>query len=64
MRLYPNDKYTFRMKPAAITSIQVQYNGAGQPAFLRNGAPVNVKLIATFKEIQVWEKKSWGASSG
>ena len=64
MRLYPNDKYTFRMKPAAITSVQVQYNGAGQPAFLRNGAPVNVKLAATFKEIQIWEKGSWGASSG
>ena len=47
------------MKPAAITSVQVQYNGAGQPAFLRNGAPVNVKLAVQFKESQIWEKNSW-----
>ena len=64
MKLFPKDYYTFVMKPAAITSVQAQYNGAGQPAFLRNGAPVNVKLAATFKEIQIWEKGSWGASSG
>ena len=63
MKLYPDDTYTFRMKPAAITSVQVQYNGAGQPAFLRNGAPVNVKLAISFKEIQIWEKNSWGDSN-
>lgn len=63
MKLYPDDKYTFRMKPAAITSVQVQYNGAGQPAFLRNGAPVHVKLTISFKEIQIWEKNSWGGSN-
>ena len=59
MKLFPKDYYTFVMKPAAITSVQVQYNGAGQPAFLRNGAPVNVKLAAQSKEIQIWEKFSW-----
>lgn len=59
MKLFPKDYYTFVMKPAAITSVQVQYNGAGQPAFLRNGAPVNVKLAVQFKEIQIWEKFSW-----
>lgn len=59
MKLFPKDYYTFVMKPAAITSVQVQYNGAGQPAFLRNGAPVNVKLAVQFKEIQIWEKNSW-----
>lgn len=59
MKLFPKDYYTFVMKPAAITSVQAQYNGAGQPAFLRNGAPVNVKLAVQFKEIQIWEKFSW-----
>jgi hypothetical protein len=59
MKLFPKDYYTFVMKPAAITAVQVQYNGAGQPAFLRNGAPVNVKLTVQFKEIQIWEKFSW-----
>ena len=59
MKLFPKDYYTFVMKPAAITSVQAQYNGAGQPAFLRNGAPVNVKLTVQFKEIQIWEKFSW-----
>lgn len=59
MKLFPKDYYTFVMKPAAITSVQAQYNGAGQPAFLRNGAPVNVKLAVQFKEIQIWEKNSW-----
>lgn len=59
MKLFPKDYYTFVMKPAAITAVQVQYNGAGQPAFLRNGAPVSVKLTVQFKEIQIWEKNSW-----
>ena len=59
MKLFPKDYYTFVMKPAAITSVQAQYNGAGQPAFLRNGAPVSVKLTVQFKEIQIWEKNSW-----
>ena len=63
MKLYPDDKYTFRMKPAAVTSVRVQYNGAGQPAFLRNGAPVHVNLAISFKEIQIWEKNSWGGSN-
>jgi hypothetical protein len=59
MKLFPKDYYTFVMKPAAITAVRVQYNGAGQPAFLRNGAPVSVKLTVQFKEIQIWEKNSW-----
>ena len=59
MKLFPKDYYTFVMKPAAITAVRVQYNGAGQPAFLRNGAPVSVKLTVQFKEIQIWEKFSW-----
>jgi hypothetical protein len=59
MKLFPKDYYTFVMKPAAITAVRAQYNGAGQPAFLRNGAPVNVKLTVQFKEIQIWEKFSW-----
>ena len=64
MKLFPKDYYTFVMKPAAITAVRVQYNGAGQPAFLRNGAPVSVKLTVQFKEIQIWEKFGLRGSRG
>jgi hypothetical protein len=63
MKLYPADYYTFVMKPAAITAVSADYTGAGQPAFNRNGAPVHVKLQLSFKEIQIWEKKSFPRGS-
>lgn len=64
MKLYPADYYTFVMKPAAITAVSADYTGAGQPAFNRNGAPVHVKLQVSFKEIQIWTKKSLKGSRG
>lgn len=48
------EKYLFKLKPCAIISVQVDYNGSGTPSFFRSGAPTVVNLTMQLKEIQLW----------
>lgn len=53
IKMYPNDLFTFRFKPCAIKSVQVDYTGGGQPSFFkRTGAPTSVNLTVYLQEIQ------------
>lgn len=63
MKLFPDDKFTFKMKPAIVEAVAVDYSGGGFPAFYKNGAPIQVNLAVRFKEIKIWEKSSWNQSS-
>lgn len=48
------ERYLFKLKPCAIISVQVDYNGAGVPSFFKSGAPTVVNLTLQLKEIQLW----------
>jgi hypothetical protein len=48
------EKYLFKLKPCAIISVQVDYNGSGTPSFFRSGAPTVINLTLQLKEIQLW----------
>jgi len=48
------EKYLFKLKPCAIISVQVDYNGSGTPSFFKSGAPTIVNLTMQLKEIQLW----------
>lgn len=48
------EKYLFKLKPCAIISVQVDYNGAGTPSFFKSGAPTVINLTLQLKEIQLW----------
>ena len=48
------EKYLFKLKPCAIISVQVDYNGSGTPSFFKNGAPTIINLTMQLKEIQLW----------
>jgi hypothetical protein len=54
-----NSSYTFKFQPCAVTSVQVDYTGAGGPSFFRNGAPTNVNLTIQLKEIELWTKDNY-----
>jgi hypothetical protein len=53
VKFYPDDTFTFRLKPCAILSVQVDYSGAGGPSFFKNGAPTVVNFTVLMKEIQL-----------
>jgi hypothetical protein len=53
VKFYPDDQFTFRLKPCAILSVQVDYSGAGGPSFFKNGAPTVVNFTVLMKEIQL-----------
>ena len=59
IRLHPDPKFTFKIKPCIIEAIAADYTGGDIPAFYKNGAPVAVNLTVRFKEIEIWEKNSW-----
>jgi hypothetical protein len=53
IKLYPDDFFTFKLKPCAILSVNVDYTGAGQPSFFKKtGAPTAIHLSIALKEIQ------------
>jgi hypothetical protein len=53
IKMYPNDFFTFRFKPCAVKSVQVDYTGAGVPSFFkRTGAPTVVNFTVYLQEIQ------------
>jgi hypothetical protein len=67
MKFLPNDIFgNLKFKPCAITSVMVDYTGAG-PSFFKdrsgasNGKPTIVNLTVNFKEIQIWFR---GQNSG
>ena len=50
---HPND-YMFEFKQCAINSINVDYTGAGMPAFFTTNAPAAVRLDINLTEIDLW----------
>jgi len=59
MKLFPNNAFTFRIKPCAVLGVHVDYSAAGQPSFFKNGAPTMVRLDVHFKEIELWTKNNY-----
>jgi len=67
IKFYPDNLFgMFKMKTCAIVSVQVDYTGAGQPAFFKQqqfgitesgkgGAPVVMNLSVSLKEIELWD---------
>lgn len=63
VKIYPNDVFgNLIFRPCAITSVQVDYTGAGSPSFFRNGAPTVVNINLQLKEIQLWDKTNFSGS--
>jgi hypothetical protein len=62
IRLYPNDFFTYRFKPCAIASVNVDYSGAGQPSFFENGAPTVINFSLQLKEIELWMQEDFGGN--
>lgn len=46
-----------RSSPCALLSVDVEYVGAGTPAWLINGRPASIILTLTFKELELLTKK-------
>jgi hypothetical protein len=63
IKLHPEPKFTFKIKPCIIEAIAADYTGGDIPAFYKNGAPVAVNMTIRFKEIEIWEKNSWDANT-
>jgi len=62
IQLYPDDNFTFRFKPCAVTAVSVDYSGAGVPSFFRNGAPTVINMSISLKEIELWSQEDYGGS--
>lgn len=64
IKLHPSDMLgNLQFKPCAVTSVLVDYTGAGPSFFKRSpgnsessGAPTVVNLTVNFKEIQLWDR--------
>lgn len=54
------DDYLFKFKQCAIRDINVDYTGAGMPAFFTTNAPVAVKLDIHLTEIDLWMRSDYG----
>ena len=62
VKLFPDDKFTFKLRPCAITNVIVDYTAGGGPSFFRDtGAPTVVNLTVVMKEIQIWDKNSFNS---
>jgi hypothetical protein len=59
IKFHPSSEFTFRFKPCAIISAQIDYTGAGGPSFFKNGAPTVVNLSIQLKEIELWSKNNY-----
>ena len=49
--------YMFDFKQCAIKSINVDYTGAGMPAFFTTDAPVAIKFDIEIQEVDMWMRK-------
>jgi len=60
IKMYPNDFFTFKFKPCAIKSVQIDYTGSGSPSFFkRTGAPTVVNINVLLQEIQYLTKDNY-----
>ena len=59
IQIYPSSAFTFKFKPCAVTSVQVDYTGGGGPSFYKNGAPTVVNFTVQLKEIELWTKNNY-----
>jgi hypothetical protein len=64
VKLYPNDLFTMTFRPCAVTSVSVDYTGAGTPSFFKNGAPVVVNIGLNLTEIQLWDQTNYDGGPG
>lgn len=62
IKFYPNDKFTFKIRPCVITSVSVDYTGAGSPSFFKSGAPTVVNFSVHLKEIELWSQNNYFSS--
>lgn len=54
----PSRKYMFNIMNCALRTMEVDYGGSGIPSFFRdNGAPVDIRMTLTFRELFVLTKK-------
>jgi hypothetical protein len=55
----PNYKWLFRTSPCALLGCEVEYNGAGLPAFFKTTSdPVCIQMSLHFKELELLTKAS------
>jgi len=59
IKFKPDDVFTFKLKPCAVVSVQVDYTGGGSPSFFKNGAPTVINLSVGFREIEVWTQDNY-----
>jgi hypothetical protein len=59
IRFFPQDQFTFKFKPCAVSAVSVDYSGGGMPSFFRNGAPTVVNLAVQLKEIELWTQDDY-----
>lgn len=48
--------HVIKFKPCMISQLQVNYNGAGELAFMEGGVPAVVKLSVSFSEAEIWTR--------
>ena len=58
-RFYPDDEFTFKMKPCAVLQVDVDYTAANMPSFFKNGAPTVIRLRIAVIEIDLWTKDNY-----
>ena len=63
-RFFP-DKNLFQMKPCAIRSVNIDYTGAGMPAFFQSSqGPAQVRLTVNLTEVEYWIRSDMQPPSG
>lgn len=62
IKLYPDDQFTFRIKPCIVENVVTDFTPANYPSFNKNGSPVAINLAVRFKEIEIWSKDTWEES--
>lgn len=54
----PEDRYLFKISVSVLTNMTVDYAGSGVPSFFLNtGAPVDVRMDLTFRELEIMTKE-------
>ena len=60
IRFYPDNVFEeLNLKPCAITSVSVDYTGAGMPSFFVDGSPTTVNLSIALKEIEIQTQENY-----
>ena len=59
IKFYPDEKFTFKMKPCAVTHVDVDYTAANMPSFFKNGAPTAIRLRIAVVETKLWTKDNY-----